>query len=402
MWLRETPLVPDPLALARALAGRPGLAVLASAPGSGLRPADSRFSFVACEPVETSEDLVPSSRPEGPGFAGLDPAPRWIGAVPYEAFRHLERRARDRTACAMRTARWHRYDAVLRVDHEMGRVSVEADDAHAGERLLRAAAGAAPSPRDATLSPAGHGPRGEHEARIRAALDYIARGDIYQVNLARRLSFRLEGEPLDLFGRVLGKARPPYGVYWAMNDETVVCGTSPELALEVRGETLRTGPIKGTRPRGSCASSDETLRRELEASDKERAELVMAIDLHRNDLGRVARVGSVRVLGEPRTLVGPTVHSRVAEVVARRDVASDLSAVVEAVLPCGSVTGAPKVRAMEIIAELEAHPRGLYTGALGYVGRDGSLVLAMAIRTAVLSRDGERWLAEYFVGGGIV
>jgi len=407
MWLREVTLRPDPMSLARALAHRRGLAVLASAPGSGLRSGDARFSFVACDPVETSEDLVPPVTPDpqsAGGFEGLPPAPRWVGVIPYDAFRHLERRRSERRAAPRALPRWHRYDAVLRIDHETGRVSVEADDQRAGERLLHAASAASPQTtvRPASLIPAEHEPAAEHRARICAALEYIARGDVYQVNLARRLSFRVEGDPVDLFARLLVRARAPYGVYWAMSDETIVCGASPELALEVHGPCLRTGPIKGTRPRGTCAATDESLRHELEASDKERAELVMAIDLHRNDLGRVADYGSVRVLGEPRTLAGPTVYSRVAEVVARRDVAADLSRVVEAVLPCGSVTGAPKVRAMEIIAELEARPRGLYTGAVGYVGRDGSLVLAMAIRTAVLTRDGSRWLAEYFAGGGIV
>ncbi len=402
MWLREVALRPDPIALARALAGRPGLALLASAPGRGVRAADARFSFVACEPVETSDDLVPGAalRADTRGFEGLTPAPRWIGAIPYDAFRDLERRSSSPRP-AMKP-RWHRYDAVLRVDHETGRVAIEADDARAGERLSRAARGAQRTG-GVSLAPAGHEPAAAHHARVRAALEYIARGDVYQVNLARRLRFLVEAEPIDLFARMFGKAGAPYGVCWAMNEDAIVCGTSPELALEVRGTSMRTGPIKGTRPRGGCASTDEALRRELEQSDKERAELVMAIDLHRNDLGRVAEFGSVRVLGEPRTLTGPTVFSRVAEVVARREVASDLERVVRAVLPCGSVTGAPKVRAMEIIAELEAHPRGLYTGALGYVGRDGSLVLAMTIRTAVLARDGaSRWLAEYFTGGGIV
>ena len=136
---------------------------------------------------------------------------------------------------------------------------------------------------------------------------------------------------------------------------------------------------------------------ELEASDKERAELVMATDLHRNDLGRVARFGSVRLLGEMSTLASRTVFSRVQEIVASRGDGIDLSKVVEAMLPCGSVTGAPKVRAMEIIAELEAHRRGLYTGAIGFVHGD-RCVLSMAIRTAVIT-GGE---LAYFTGGGIV
>jgi anthranilate/para-aminobenzoate synthase component I len=197
-----------------------------------------------------------------------------------------------------------------------------------------------------------------------------------------------------------GKAPSPWCVYLEVNDDTTVLGTSPELALEVRGEAMRTGPIKGTRPRGTCAETDARERLDLEGSEKERAELVMAVDLHRNDLGRVARIGSVRVLGGPQTVASRTVWSRVHEVVALRDLSCDLSRVVSAVLPCGSVTGAPKLKAMEIIAKLEPHPRGLYTGAVGYVGRDGALVLAMAIRTAVLSRrSGE---LEYFTGGGIV
>ncbi len=210
----------------------------------------------------------------------------------------------------------------------------------------------------------------------------------------------MEGSPVDVFAQLFGKAPSPYGVLWDVDGDLTVIGTSPELALEARGALLRTAPIKGTRPRGTCRVTDEANRLELEASDKEAAELVMAVDLHRNDLGRVARFGSVCAVGGPRTIASRTVFSRVREVVARREVGCDLSSVVQAALPCGSVTGAPKVRAMEIIAELEAHRRGLYTGAIGYVGRDGGLVLSMAIRTAVASRR-DRAL-EYFSGGGIV
>jgi anthranilate/para-aminobenzoate synthase component I len=352
---------------------------------SSVRPLDARFSFVACDPVETSEDLVPERGDACVGFGGANAAPRWIGVIPYEP-------ERDRP-------RWHRYDAVVRVDHWTGDVAIEGDSDAAITRLLGASLKTAkPGPvrveRIDEDSPSGHA------ERVATVLEHIARGDVYQVNLARRLRFALRGRALDLFAQMSGKAPSPWCVYLEVNDDTTVLGTSPELALEVRGEAMRTGPIKGTRPRGTCAETDARERLDLEGSEKERAELVMAVDLHRNDLGRVARIGSVRVLGGPQTVASRTVWSRVHEVVALRDLSCDLSRVVSAVLPCGSVTGAPKLKAMEIIAKLEPHPRGLYTGAVGYVGRDGALVLAMAIRTAVLSRrSGE---LEYFTGGGIV
>lgn len=398
---RRVKLPPDPLALARSLGDRPGLAVLASSPESALHVADARFSFVACDPSETSEDIVPEAGPNDAGYAGHPAAPRWVGFVPYEAMRAIERAQNDtRPRPSICEPRWNRYDAVIRVDHWTGEVAIEADDGPAADRLYRAASRTPSEPRAANLSLLDEGSHREHEARVAAALEYIARGDVYQVNLARRLRFRATGNPLDIFADLHGRVPGPYAVYFDMGTDIAVVGTSPELAIEARGPILRTAPIKGTRPRGVCAVTDAGQRRELESSDKERAELVMAVDLHRNDLGRVARVGSIRPSTEACTVASRTVLSRAHEVVARREVTCDLSRVVSAMLPCGSVTGAPKVRAMEIIAELEDHRRGLYTGGLGYVGRDGGLVLAVAIRTAVVSR--REGVLEYFAGGGIV
>lgn len=341
-----------------------------------------RESFVACAPVETSDDLVPPRK----GF--------WIGVIPYEALRGIERRRGSdaRPAPSIERPRWTRYDAVLRVDHRTGDVFVEADDVAASERLFRAARAKPTARGPLRVRPREGEPASRHRERVGAALDYIARGDVYQVNLARKLDFGFEDAPLDL----LAATPAPYGALLELGEATIV-SSSPELALEVRGERLRTAPIKGTRPRGTCRITDEAMRMELEASEKERAELVMATDLHRNDLGRVARFGSVRLRGDMHTLTSRTVFSRVQEIVASRADGIDLSTVVEAVLPCGSVTGAPKVRAMEIIAELEADRRGLYTGAIGYV-HDGRCVLSMAIRTAVITGDA----LEYFTGGGIV
>lgn len=394
--IRELALRPDAIAVARILRDRPGVSVLASA--------DARFSFVACDPVESSVDLVPGEPIAGArGWAGCAPAPRWIGAIPYEAMRAIERpqwtrRPDDREPPPLVGPRWQRYDAVVRIDRASGAVAIEADDDRAASRLARLVTREAPAPREFTLepSPADEDPSA-HERRVREVLALIANGDVYQVNLARRLSFAFRGDALEAFARLFRSSRAAYGFY-ADLAQAVVCGSSPELALEARGEVLRTAPIKGTLPRGEDADGDRARASRLDADAKERAELTMAIDLHRNDLGRVAVPGSVRVLGSPRVMAGPTVWSRVAEIVARRAPGVTNEDLARAMLPCGSVTGAPKIRAMEVIATLEPHRRGLYTGAYGYVGRDGALVLAMAIRTLEVSGD----RALYWTGGGIV
>jgi anthranilate/para-aminobenzoate synthase component I len=397
---------PDPIALARSLGPRPGLAVLASRPQGAPRAEDARWSFVACEPVESSEELVPAlagaeDAPRGP------PAPRWIGVVPYEALRGAERPSwtrhpDDRAGCLLARPAWRRYDAVVRVDHATGEVALVGDDERAVDRLARALG----SREQATGTPPFElrvldpdEPDEAHLERVREALRLIAAGDLYEVNLARRIPLHVRGDALALFTLLLDAAPAPWGFLQELG-ANVACGTSPELALSVRGTALRTCPIKGTRPRGTDAQDDARRARELDLDPKERAELTMAVDVHRSDLGRVAEAGSVRVLGEPRVVAGRTVWSRVAEVVARRAASATLDDVVRAVLPCGSITGAPKVRAMEVIARLEPWRRGAYTGAYGWVGRDGRLELAMAIRTLTWDREAEA--GSYFAGGGIV
>lgn len=409
--VRGLKLPPDPLLIARALAGHPGLAVLASRPEGATRAEDARWSFVACDPDCTSDDVVPPAEAgsaDRTGWNGAPGAPRWVGVVPYEALRGLERgrwtrSPDDRPSCALRRAAWRRYPAVVRVDHFTGAVSVEADDepsagrvARAVDRGLRAALGGFELD---VLAP--DEPDRAHTDRIHEALRLIAAGDLYEVNLARRIPLLLRGDPLALFESLLDAAPAPWGFFQDLGD-TVVCGASPELALSVRGDSLRTCPVKGTRPRGRDAMADEGWMRELDADPKERAELVMAVDVHRSDLGRVAVPGSVRVLGEPRVVAGRAVWSRVAEVVARRAPGVTLDDVASAVLPCGSVTGAPKVRAMEVIASLEPWRRSAYTGVFGYVGRQGALELAMAIRTIEVAKVGPEQPACYFAGGGIV
>ena len=413
MTVREIRTTPDVLTLARRLSGRPGVAVLASA-GPGPASDDTRFSFLACDPIDVSEAWSPEvdGAAKAHGWAGAPAAPRWIGAIPYEAGRGLERAAwrpaETRPSPPLVRPRWQRYDAVARVDQWTGTVAIEADTDAAAERLARLLTrdDAAPATLDA---PAAHvelrlepGSEAEpdlaHVARVREILRLIGEGDVYQVNLARCVVLQALGRPLDVFTALFKGAPVPYGFFIDFG-ELSVCGTSPELALEIRGERLRTAPIKGTRPRGDDAEGDAKLARELDTDAKERAELTMAVDLHRNDLGKIAVAGSVHVRGAPRVVAGKTVWSRVAEIVARRAPGITLDEILHAVVPCGSVTGAPKIRAMEIIASLEPFRRGLYTGTYGYVGRDGGVVLAMAIRTLEISAGGR---ARYCTGGGIV
>jgi anthranilate/para-aminobenzoate synthase component I len=230
---------------------------------------------------------------------------------------------------------------------------------------------------------------------VKRVLEYLLAGDAYQVNLARRLGARCRAEGplgLELFARLQSVAPAPHAL-WLADEERgrALIGNSPErfLRREVDG-SITTAPIKGTRPRGL---SDELL-----ASPKDRAEHVMIVDLERNDLGRICETGSVEVADTLRLLSLPSVHHLVSTVRGRLRPGLDLEAILRATFPGGSITGAPKVRAMEIIDELEPVRRGPYTGATGWLGAAGDFDLAIAIRTALLF--GEQ--LTLWVGGGIV
>jgi anthranilate/para-aminobenzoate synthase component I len=221
---------------------------------------------------------------------------------------------------------------------------------------------------------------------------------VYEVNLARSFELDAEGSLFDVFEALTSAGRPPYSAVFAWPELGVVAA-SPELCLSLDTDRVaRTKPIKGTRPRHRDEARDRALAEELDRDPKERAELAMVIDVERSDLGRVAVPGTVRLAEPPHVESHATVHHRVAtvEAVLRADVAR--AELFRAMLPSGSVTGAPKIRAMEVIAELEATRRGLYTGAFGVIFQDGGIELAMAIR--VLTVEGG--VARYFSGGGIV
>jgi anthranilate/para-aminobenzoate synthase component I len=415
---RELQERPDPLGIARTLAasGRPGTALLHAAETGDL--AWARWSWITACPDRRSDRLDPlgdDPDPRAPRGSLLGSAPRWIGVLPYEHRRDLERpawRPDDRRPPALLDRPiWLRYPAVIGVDHRSGRVMVTGVDRRAVDALAGAFAGRrAPSPPALRIEVADDEPPSLHAQRILAAKRLILAGDLYQVNLARRLLIRvLRGDALTLYESLVRRAPTPLGAFVDLGEGLRVVSTSPELFLQATPDpdspnesrpwrALLTAPIKGTRPRGKDAIEDRALALELDGDPKERAELTMIVDVERNDLGRVAVPGSVRVTTLPHVVTHRTVHHRVACVAARARPDCSREDVLRALLPSGSVTGAPKVRAMEVIASLESRRRGLYTGAIGHVAHDGGLTMSMAIRTAVLRGDE----GEYWTGGGIV
>jgi para-aminobenzoate synthetase component 1 len=240
-------------------------------------------------------------------------------------------------------------------------------------------------------------PRQEFIERVRRAQDYIRRGHIYQVNLSQRLSTHTTASGWSLYQRLRQASPAPYAAYLNCGDASLA-SASPELFLRLEGSHVQTRPIKGTRPRGIDPSHDERLSRQLKSSAKEQAELVMITDLLRNDLGKVCAYGSVNVPELTRLEKFSHVQHLMSTVEGRlRDGVSHLDALA-ACFPGGSITGAPKFRAMEIIDELEPVARGPYTGALGYVGFNRQSQLSIIIRTAICT-EGE---VSCHVGAGIV
>lgn len=245
--------------------------------------------------------------------------------------------------------------------------------------------------------------REQYLSAVRRIKEHIGAGDIYQANLTQQFSCELArgARPESVFLR-LRRDHPASFAAFIRRREDAVISASPERFLRVgwsEGErAVESWPIKGTRPRGASAEEDRALRAELLGSEKERAENVMIVDLLRNDLGRVCRYGSVRVAELCAVEEHPTLFHLVSKVkgILRQEVTA--GTLLRAAFPCGSITGAPKIRAMQIIDELETERRGLSMGALGYFGFDGALDLNVAIRTMTLK--GRR--VRFNVGGGVV
>lgn len=240
-------------------------------------------------------------------------------------------------------------------------------------------------------------PRPEYLQKIGKIKDYIAQGDVYQINFTGKYRFTFSGSHLGLYESLKRKQNVSYGAL-INADGLLVCSLSPELFFRREGDRIITRPMKGTTRRGRTPEEDEVLKEQLGRDVKNRAENLMIVDLLRNDIGRISECGSVRVLElfsieEYQTLfqMTSTVEGRIRE-------GLDYYQIFKAIFPGGSVTGAPKIRAMEIIHELESGPRGIYTGSIGYFSPHGKAIFNIAIRTVVI--NGEK--GEMGTGGGIV
>jgi anthranilate/para-aminobenzoate synthase component I len=393
MFEQQLALPAEPLLLARRLSNRPYLSLFYSENG--------QVAYLTCDPVEHSHSLDPEPALQLDASAAEPAVPRWVGLLPYECRRDLERARpmESRAAPHLSEPHWLRYAALAQIS-ENG-VRVVGDDSAAVALLASRLLAVAPAAGGAPVELLAHGafePSELHRARIRRALEHIRAGDLYQVNLARRFDFEVRGSAVEVLARLLERGPAPHAGAFAWGALDVIT-VSPELFLKTDGYgRIFTSPIKGTRPRGQSAERNAELSRELDGDPKERAELTMVLDVERNDLARLARPGSVQLAVPPHVEAHATVLHRVATLQAELRTGLTRVEILERMLPSGSVTGAPKVRAMDLIAELEAERRGLYTGAFGYLAHDGSLELGMAIRTLTV-REG---VGHYFAGGGIV
>ncbi|WP_426993858.1 aminodeoxychorismate synthase component I [Methylomonas sp. CM2] len=418
------PYVSDSAALFAPWADRPWAMFLDSG-----RPADSqgRFDILAAEPeatLQTFGELTRISRggeirysaddpfdllkvelgEHQPGIEGLPFCGGAIGYIGYDLARRIERLPAAAWDCenlpelAVGIYRW----AVV-VDHESQAswlTGYGLSDVEILDLTVRFSRMPEPEPEtgfEILSEPRSNMTASDYAQALAKIKHYLKEGDCYQINLAQRFESTCRGRPWIAY-RALRQINPaPFSAYLNTPDAQVL-SSSPERFLRVNGGCVETKPIKGTRPRGHDADEDRARMAELLNSPKDRAENVMIVDLLRNDLGKSCQKGSVSVPTLFEIESYATVHHLVSTVTGR--LAEDQQAIdlLRSCFPGGSITGAPKVRAMEIIEELEPHRRGVYCGAIGYIGFNGDMDTNIAIRTLVHNRDTIR----FWAGGGIV
>lgn len=424
---------PDPWVVARKLAHLPHLLFLDSA---DRHPQRGRYSYVMANASGAWRGPLPPPHPYQPQHPLKHVPPfqgGYAGLFGYEMGHRFEQLPAALTAeFALPDCQIFRYDWVISFDHAVGKAWIVAvgsytTDSLEQRRLAKSQiqqvrswlddAARAPQPFDWQYDPLPesslHAPRSTlkdhpnvtsnftpaaYRDAVRRAIEYVHAGDVFQVNLSQRLLAPLTEHPLELYGRLRKLNPAPFACYFDAGDFQIV-SASPERFLQVApGGEVVTQPIKGTRRRGITPQEDAALTLELAENAKDRAENVMIVDLLRNDLGRICEYGSVTV---PRVCELETyryVHHLVSEVRGKLRPDKTPFDLLRAAFPGGSVTGAPKIRAMEIIAELEPTARGPYCGSVGFIGFDGAMDTNILIRTFTAGRG---WV-QFPVGGGIV
>jgi para-aminobenzoate synthetase component 1 len=427
-FVEELLPVPDPWEIARTLAGQPHLLFLDS---SERHPQLGRYSFVSADPIEWFElsraefgagdpftslqqwlgdfatEIVPGLPPFQGGLAGL------FGYGLGHAVEKFPRAGCDEFRVPDLAAGI--YDWVIAFDHALDKawlIARSEERLHSVKRLLAAPQTGKPGEKTAVLPIdrlVAQFPLPDHASvtsnfswssyleTVRRAVEYVHAGDCFQVNIAQRLLCSWTGSPLDLYGRLRECNPAPFAGYFDLG-EFAVASASPERFLRVENGWVESRPIKGTRPRSPTPAADAAVAAELAAAGKDRAENVMIVDLLRNDLGRVCEYGSVRVPEVCRVESYRFVHHLVSVVTGKLRPERTAFDLLRSAFPGGSVTGAPKVRALEIISELEPTERGPYCGCLGYVGFNGGMDVNILIRTFTI---GKGWV-QFPVGGGIV
>lgn len=424
--LTELPYRPDSALLFEAVADRPWAVFL----DSGLHyPGQARYDIIAAEPYLRLVTRGSLTEVHGEGIElsradpfellranlAIDPACRSelpftggaIGYFGYDLARRMERLpARARDSERIPDMAVGIYDWAVVVDHSEQRAWLagqgrDPDTDRKWDALVRLftaepserrrAPFRVTSPVTSNFTPKGYGHAFDR------VLDYIRAGDCYQVNLAQRFTAHASGDPWLAYQRLRLINPAPYAAYLS-TPYAQILSASPERFLRVADGQVETRPIKGTRPRAGHAKLDAERIAELLASEKDRAENLMIVDLLRNDLSKNCAIGSVKVprLFEVESFA--TVHHLVSTVTGRLAEGRDAIDLLRGAFPGGSITGAPKTRAMQIIEELEPHRRGVYCGAIGYVGYDGDMDSNIAIRTLVQSRG----IVRFWAGGGIV
>ena len=376
----------EPFAAALALRHEPGLVLLESMPGFGSL---GQRSYLAARPVEVATDDIAALERLGDSW--------WAGWLSYDLGREIERVPDlGRDDLGLPPLALGRFTAWLEFDHAAHTVRLRGDGeaAHLEQALSRAQADPPPH------TPVGHWesslPRSDYEDAVQRAIDYIRAGDVFQVNLSQRLSAPWEGDPFALYARLRAESPSPFAALVRLGDVDVV-SASPERFLSRRGDCIETRPIKGTRPRAADPAEDRRNALALRSSAKDTAENVMIVDLARNDLGRIARYGTVSVRELCALESHPGVHHLVSTIEAHTRADVSAADVIRATFPPGSVTGAPKVRTLEIIEELEPVRRGPYCGAIGWFGPGDELELSVAIRTLIAARGN----LHLHVGGAV-